>query len=194
MDKTEVRKRAKSLGLKTAEKKDSQGICFIHEGTVADWIKGKVGVTPGNIIDTNGKVVGQHEGIVYYTVGQRKRIGGGYDKPMFVVSINSDKNEVVIGGIEDLYRKELIISDVHWTNKPKLPLKCTAKIRYNMEDQACLVKLQATNSKSQINKNSKLKNQNYVVSFSEPQRAITPGQSVVFYQNDQILGGGIIVG
>ena len=151
MDKTEVRKKAKALGLKTAEKKDSQGICFIQEGTVADWIKGKVGVTPGNIVDTNGKIVGQHEGIVYYTVGQRKRIGGGYDKPMFVVSINSDKNEVIIGGVDDLNRKELICTNVYWASKPKLPLKCTAKIRYNMHDTPCVVKLQKPNSKEQTN-------------------------------------------
>lgn len=201
MDKTEVRKRAKALGLKTAEKKDSQGICFIHEGTVADWIKEKVGVTPGNIIDTNGKVVGRHEGIVYYTVGQRKRIGGGYDKPMFVVAINSDKNEVVIGGVEGLYQKEIIISDVYWINEPRLPLKCTAKIRYNMNDTKCVVKLQNSNSKEQtnlkiknldLNRNSKFEIQNYVVTFKKPQRAVTPGQSVVFYQNNQTLGGGII--
>jgi tRNA-specific 2-thiouridylase len=185
MTKTEVRKIAAKFGLKTAEKRESQGVCFVSEGTVADWLADKIKRQPGNIVDTHGKIVGNHEGIVFYTVGQRKRIGGGYAEPMFVVAINPIENEVVIGGKDDLYRKELSVSGIHWINPVEMPLKCTAKIRYNMEDEECVVKLQKSNFKFQISNS-------VGVSFKKPQRAITPGQSIVFYQNDEVLGGGII--
>lgn len=203
MTKPEVRKVAAKFDLKTAKKKESQGVCFVSEGTVADWLADKIERKPGNIVDTEGNIVGQHDGIALYTVGQRKRIGGGYDKPMFVVGVNAAQNEVIIGESEDLNRKELVVRDIHWINEPKLTLKCTAKIRYNMHDVPCVVKHQKTSTKSQaglkisnsgLNRNSELINRNHVVAFKKPQRAITPGQSVVFYKNDEVLGGGVIAG
>lgn len=190
LTKKEVRGLAKKLGLKTAEKKESQGVCFVIEGRVTDYLADKIKSVPGNIINTKGEVVGAHEGYIFYTIGQRKRIGGGYKEPMFVVGTDPINNEVTIGNSDDLYKKELSLSSIHWINEPNLPLRCTAKIRYNMDDTPCVVNYQELNPKK--NRNSKFENQNFVVSFSEPQRAITPGQSVVFYDGEACLGGGII--
>lgn len=173
MTKVKVRELAKKYGLKTAEKKESQGICFVTEGRVTDWLKNKIKNKQGVIKDIKGNIVGKHEGIIYYTVGQRKRIGGGYTKPMYVIGIDSKKNEVIIGTEKELYRKELTFTNAYWTNEVKFPLKCSAKIRYNMEDAACLVK-------------------GNIVVFTKLQRAITPGQSIVFYNKNIVLGGGII--
>jgi tRNA-specific 2-thiouridylase len=192
MAKARVRAIAKRIGLRTAEKRESQGVCFVTEGTVADWLSDKIDRKPGKIVDIQGNTIGEHEGIAYYTVGQRKKIGGGHTKPMFVIGIDATRNEVIVGGKEHLYKKGLEISNVHWINDVTLPLKCTAKIRYNMKDEPCFVKLRASNSKSQI-ENWKLKIGNCSVVFSKPQRAITPGQSVVFYKGAKCLGGGIIV-
>lgn len=196
LKKTEVRKIAKEIGLKTAKKKESQGVCFVSEERVTDYLADKIESKPGKIVNTRGEVVGKHEGYIFYTIGQRKRIGGGYSEPMFVVAINPLKNEVVIGGSNDLYQKELVVDKINWINKVKLPLSCTAKIRYNMEDEVCLVKTQKNLDlkivNSNLNRNSKLEIKNHVVVFKKPQRAITPGQSIVFYDSDVCLGGGII--
>lgn len=180
MEKSEVRKEAAKLSLRTAKKKESQGICFISEGRVTDWLAGKLENKPGNIVTTEGEIVGQHEGIVFYTVGQRKRIGGGYAEPMYVVRVDASKNEVVIGNKEDLYGDELWYEKAHWIAgvAPKLPLECEGKIRYNMETSPCAI--------------IEIKEDKVKVVFKEPQRAITPGQSVVLYKNEEILGGGII--
>jgi tRNA-uridine 2-sulfurtransferase len=180
MKKTEVRKIAAKLNLKTAEKKESQGICFISEGRVTDYLADKIKNKPGDIVNTRGEKIGSHEGIIFYTIGQRKRIGGGYAEPMFVVRINVPKNEVVIGTKSELYQKELSIKEANWIagRSPVLSHKYSAKIRYNMEDEECEIRL--------------LDDGGYGVIFKEPQRAITPGQSAVFYNADEVLGGGII--
>lgn len=174
--KTETRRIAQELGLKTAAKKESQGICFVTEGRVTDWLREKVEIKPGEIVDTAGKKVGEHDGVIFYTVGQRKRIGGGYAEPMYVVRVDAKNNQVVIGTEKDLYKHELIYISSNWNlgQEPKMPHKCTAKIRYNMEDQSCTIK-------------------GTKVVFDEPQRAITPGQSIVFYDADVVVGGGVIV-
>jgi tRNA-specific 2-thiouridylase len=191
MEKPEVRKLAKKYDLKTAEKKESQGVCFVSEGSVIDWLADKIKRQPGDIVDTKGNVVGKHDGIVYYTVGQRKRIGGGFISPMFVVGIDATKNEVIIGGASDLNRRDLIVGEINWINEVKLPLKCTAKIRYNMEDTSCIVSVIST--KAEKSRSFGLaQDDGYTVKFKKPQRAITPGQSIVFYQGDVCLGGGVI--
>lgn len=184
MKKSEVRKIAKNIGLKVAEKQESQGICFITEGRVTDYLKDKIENKPGDIVDTEGNIIDKHDGYIFYTIGQRKRIGGGYKEPMFVVKIDPLKNEVVIGGKESLYKKELIYVSSTWLAGvgPKLPLRCTAKIRYNTEDAECT-----------IEKIESKYGEYYGAIFNEPQRAITPGQSIVLYDGDRVLGGGIIV-
>jgi tRNA-specific 2-thiouridylase len=174
MEKSEVRSIAKKYGLKTAEKRESQGICFVVEGRVNDWLADKITSKPGEMTDMSGNEIGQHEGVIFYTLGQRKRIGGGFSEPMYVVKINAEANKIIVGTENDLYQKELRYRGPQWINKVDLPLKCTAKIRYNMEDEPCV-----------INKNEK-------VIFLKPQRAITPGQSIVFYQKNIVLGGAII--
>jgi len=183
LEKSEVRKIAKQYGLRVAEKKESQGVCFVTEGTVADFIKKEITVSPGNIVNTKGEIVGHHEGYIFYTIGQRKKIGGGYREPMFVVAIDPLKNEIVIGNKDELYGKKLKYIAGHFIpgKEPRWPLKCTAKIRYNSDDVDCEV----TKIKSEYGKH-------YSASFNKPQRAITPGQSIVLYQEDIVLGGGII--
>jgi tRNA-uridine 2-sulfurtransferase len=202
-----VRKIAKDLEIKTAEKRESQGVCFVSEGRVTDYLADKIESNPGRIVDTRGKEIGQHQGYIFYTIGQRKMIGGGHKEPMFVVKINPIENEVVIGTKDELYKKELTFRPTNWVNPIDFPLNCTAKIRYNMNDAECIVKHQASNTKYEDNfagtrnlpemhsgkAGSKLKTQNYAVVFEKPQRAITPGQSVVFYDRDICLGGGIII-
>lgn len=176
LKKTAVRREAAKLKLKTAEKKESQGICFVVGERVTDWLATKIKNVPGDIVDTKGNILGQHEGIVFYTVGQRKRIGGGHTEPMYVVKVNAAKNQVIIGTKKDLYQSKLKFKGTNWTNvQPKLPKKCKAKIRYNMQEEDCV-----------LEKGGQVK-------FKKPQRAITPGQSIVFYEKDVVLGGGIIV-
>lgn len=175
--KTEVRKMAAEMNLKTAQKTESQGICFVTEGRVTDYLRGKVKIKPGEIINTKGEVVGGHEGVIFYTVGQRKRIGGGYSEPMYVVRIIPEKNQVVIGTKDELFEKEVIVEKPHWIGKEIESLEVQAKIRYNMEEEECRIE--------KIGENIKLV-------FKKPQRAVTPGQSAVIYQDDEVLGGGII--
>lgn len=185
MEKKEVRKIAKEIGLNVAEKKESQGVCFVTEERVADYLKGKIESKPGNIVDRYGNVVGKHDGYIFYTIGQRKRIGGGFSNPMFVIEVNPLTNEVIIGTRDELYKNELMFFAGHWIsgNEPKLPLKCTAKIRYNSKDEPCII--ERVDSKY---------GKHYKAFFLKPQRAITPGQSIVLYDGEIVLGGGLISG
>lgn len=180
MEKTEVRQLAAEIQLKTAKKKESQGICFVTEGRVTDYLAGKVTTAPGDIVTTKGEKVAEHDGIVFYTVGQRKRIGGGYNEPMYVVRIDVAKNQVVIGTKEDLYQNSLVAENPHWVSglRPSVPFSCKAKIRYNMDETDCVIE--------------KADDKKIIVSFPESQRAITPGQSIVFYEGEKVLGGAII--
>lgn len=196
MQKVEVRKIAAKLGLKTAKKVESKGICFVSEERVTDWLEGKIKNKPGNIVDAAGNVVGKHEGIVFYTVGQRKRVGGGFPEPMYVVRVDAKKNQVVIGTKKELFGKELVAEKMHWiSGTPKFPLKCKAKIRYNMEDASCtIMSLRGVYTTKQSCEIATLpaRDDTIRVTFTKSQRAITPGQSLVLYKGDEVLGGGII--
>ncbi|MDU1443017.1 MAG: tRNA 2-thiouridine(34) synthase MnmA [Clostridium cochlearium] len=180
--KSEIREIAKDIGLRVHNKKDSQEICFIPDNDHGKYIKNRFPskVRQGNFVDKSGNILGTHKGIVYYTIGQRKGLDIALGKPMYVVDINPFKNEVVLGNLDDLLNTELIAKDVNYIpfDNLKEPMEVEAKIRYSqIPSKAVITPME----------NSKVK-----VNFIEKQRAITKGQSVVFYKGDLLIGGGII--
>ncbi len=185
ISKTDVRALAKKHDLITADKKDSTGICFIGERNFSQFLQTYLPKQPGDIVDERGNFIKHHQGLAFYTIGQRKglEIGGGFSdspEPWFVADKRIDANELLVvqGDHPLLYHQTLTTSNLHWIGtQPDLPLDCQAKIRYRQASQNCRV----------ISHGDSLK-----VIFELPQRAITPGQSVVFYQADICLGGAII--
>ncbi len=182
LTKREVRELAEKNGLSSAKKPDSQDICFVPDGDYAAFIlkyMGKKG-EPGDVTDKNGNAVGRHSGLIRYTVGQRRGLGIAFGKPMYVIGKNADTNTLIVGEEQDLFSDTLRAEDLNWISIPALtePLLCRAKIRYRMAEQPCAVYPNADGS--------------VTVKFSEPQRAVTPGQRVVFYDGDTVIGGGTI--
>lgn len=186
LPKSEVRAIAEKLGLKNHAKKDSTGICFIGERKFKTFLSEYLPAQPGVIEDINGETIGRHDGLMFYTIGQRQglQIGGRKGKaelPWYVVEKDIKRNVLIIAQGEHpaLFKSSLTASRLHWINQPpRLPLQAAAKTRYRQPDQPCIIE---TITDTQCR-----------VTFTEPQRAITPGQSVVFYQGDICLGGGII--
>ena len=171
---------AKENDLDVSEKKDSQEICFIPNNNYKDFLNKKMPNKEGNIILENGQVLGRHNGLVNYTIGQRKGLGIAYKEPLYVIKLDITKNEVIVGNEKSLYSKELYAKNCNWFIFDKLEneITCYAKVRYRAKKAKVKV----------YNKDGKVK-----VEFFTFQRAITPGQSVVFYDEDGImLGGGII--
>lgn len=181
-EKTEVRKIAAKLGLGVATKPDSQDICFVSNHDYAGFIEKETGIKmePGNFIDKQGNILGQHKGLYHYTIGQRKGLGIATGKPVFVSHIDVKKNEITLGDEQDILSDSLTAGDLNFIaiEKLKEPMEVTAKIRYGTKEVAAEI---FPDGKDKVK-----------VIFKEPQRAVTAGQSVVFYQNDLILGGGII--
>ncbi|TXH66728.1 MAG: tRNA 2-thiouridine(34) synthase MnmA [Thiothrix sp.] len=187
LPKTQVRALAEQAGFSTARKKDSTGICFIGERKFRDFLQRFLPAQPGVIVSHDGTVLGEHHGLMYYTLGQRQGLGIGGRKdspeePWFVIAKDLDKNQLVVaqGNQNDFLLKSfLTASQLHWVagKAPDTQFQCTARIRHRQALQACQVELTANTAK---------------VCFSVAQRAITPGQSIVFYKNDICLGGGII--
>ena len=181
-DKEEVRKLAERYELKVAHKKDSQEVCFIPDNNYVGFIKknSPQSFQKGNIVLKDGTILGTHEGLIHYTIGQRKGLGIGYKAPLYVIDLNKEKNEVVVGEETDLYQKELQATDCNFLLDIDLskPQEVMAKVRYRAKEAKAILTME--------------KNIAHVV-FEEPQRAITPGQSVVFYIDDVVLGGGKIV-
>ena len=182
LKKSDVRELAASLSFENAYKKDSQDVCFIPDGCYSQFIELYTGIKskPGNYIDSNGKMLGRHKGIINYTIGQRKGLGIALGQPMFVTDKSFKDNTVTLGSNEDLFKKTLIASDINLiaTDKIDKPIKVQAKARYRQKATPATV--------VQLDENT------LRVEFDEPIRAISPGQSVVIYDGDIVIGGGII--
>jgi tRNA-specific 2-thiouridylase len=180
--KEEVRKIAAKYGLGTAKKPDSQEICFIEDNDYGKYISENVenDTSEGNFVDTKGNILGKHKGIYNYTVGQRKGLGIQSNKPLYVIDIDIIKNEVVIGDDSETFSRELTARDLNWILIDRLEkdMKVEAKIRYGSKEAPAII--------------SPLIDDRVKVVFDSPVRAITPGQSVVFYNKEYIVGGGII--
>ena len=182
LHKTEVRNIAKKLGLLNAEKEDSQDICFVPDGDYSSFIE-KYTNQPnisGNFLDMKGNILGKHNGIIKYTIGQRRGLGIALNKPMYVFSKNINDNTVVLCEDEELFCNTLTATDFNWIAYDYLnkPIKIKAKIRYNQEEESAVAE-QISDNDVRIN-------------FDKPQRAIAPGQAVVLYDNDIVVGGGTI--
>lgn len=174
---------AEESGLVNARKPDSQDICFVPDGDYSAFIKRYTNepVKQGDFIDCTGKKLGKHKGVTAYTIGQRKGLGLSFPQPMYVTNKDAMSNTVVLGESEKLFCDSLIATDINFISIETLagPLKLTAKIRYNQKDQPVTI--------------SPLENGEVLAVFDEPQRAITPGQAVVFYDGDVVVGGGTIL-
>lgn len=179
--KSEIREIAKEIGLQVYNKKESMEICFIPDNNHGEYIEKITGKTKiGNFVDENGNILGKHKGIINYTIGQRKGLGLSLGKPAFVIDIIPEKNEVVIGEENKIFKKELVAKDVNFIpfDKLEMPMEVEAKIRYS-----------TNKSKATI---TPMQDKKVRVKFDAPQRAITKGQKVVFYSKDLLLGGGSI--
>jgi tRNA-specific 2-thiouridylase len=182
-NKAETRAIAEELGLNVANKPDSQEICFVQGGSYTDFLAKNAPETvrPGDIVDTSGRKRGAHDGIAFYTIGQRKRVNVGSPIPLYVIGIDADSNTVVVGGNEDLLADGLVADDINWVGiagvQESRPVM--AKIRYNM--QAVPATVGPGDADGEI-----------VLRFDTPQRAVSPGQSLVLYEGDSVLGGATI--
>lgn len=180
--KAEIRRIAEEQNFLNARKKDSQDICFVPDGDYAGFIENFTGrVYPaGNFVDKQGNILGQHQGIIRYTNGQRKGLGIAFGKPMYVADKDIENNTVTLCTNEELFSKALTAADFNWLiPNPDSEIKCKARVRYNMTEQSAVAYI--------------LESGDVKVIFDEPQRAITKGQAVVLYDGDTVLGGGTII-
>ena len=181
-DKSEIRAIAEKYNLPVAKKPDSEDICFIPDGDYKKFLENNSTIKPkeGNIVNSKGEILGKHTGLYNYTIGQRKGLGISNKVPLFVLGLNKDKNEVIVGEEKELYKKEILVSDIN--------LLLVDKIEGEMEVEV------KTRYSSKVAKAKIVQDKNIIkVTFDEPQRAITPGQSAVFYIGDIVLGGGKII-
>jgi tRNA-uridine 2-sulfurtransferase len=179
--KDEVREIAENLNLKVARKPDSQGVCFITGKSYKDFLKSHMNTSnkSGEIVDTGGNVIGHHEGIFSYTVGQRRGLGIAKGKPLYVVNIDTKNNRVIVGSEQEIYSRSLSVNNISWVSDIIYEdMYVSAKIRYRHKENDAKIQLKRYDEA--------------IVNFNEPQRAITPGQAIVFYNHDRVIGGGWI--
>jgi tRNA-uridine 2-sulfurtransferase len=180
--KEEVRQMALHLGLRVHDKPESQEICFIHDRSYHPFLRERLGerVEAGPFLDRKGSVLGEHKGIAFYTIGQRRGLGLARGKPLYVVAIDREKNAVVVGEESEVYRDTFIVQSVHWISgeKRSSPISARVKIRYNDPGGDATV---IPESEERVR-----------VQFRSPHKAITPGQAAVFYDGETVLGGGWI--
>lgn len=183
MTKPEIRDIARSLGLKVADKVDSQEICFVPGNDYKAFLRSHLGEAEfhrGGIYDTTGNFLGEHEGIEMFTIGQRKGLPGGSPHPLYVIDIDADNSRVIVGPESELVRGEFEIDNVNWhISEPAEPLEITVKIRYAHPGAAAIIEPSDSDT--------------HRIRLAEPQRAVTPGQAAVLYVGDQVVGGGWIV-
>lgn len=180
-EKPELRKKAEEAGLANAHQADSQDICFIPDGDYVRFLRDYGGVTPqpGDFVDGSGRVLGRHRGLECYTAGQRKGLGVSADRPLYVISKNAEDHTVLLGDNEELFSSALLASRVNWiTGTPEGEVRCTVKTRYSQKECDAVV--------------TPLPDGGAHVALLTPQRAVTAGQAVVFYDGDEVLGGGTI--
>ena len=179
--KEEIRDIARKANLKVANKPDSEDICFVPDGNYKKFLENNSSIRPkqGNIVTTNGEILGKHTGLYNYTIGQRKGLGISYKEPLFVLGFDKQKNEVIVGEEDKLYKKEILVKDINLLLVDEIEnwMNVTVKTRYSSKEASAKI----------IQEDNTIK-----VVFDEPQRAITPGQSAVFYVGDIVLGGGKI--
>jgi tRNA-specific 2-thiouridylase len=170
---------AEDAGLGVARKPDSQDICFVPFGDYRAFLKGRVPSVPGSIVNQEGELVGRHQGIESFTVGQRRGLGIGNREPCYVLRLEPETNRVVVGPEDALYQARMWTSRVNYTlgQAPGGPVEVGVKIRYKSEEARAVLRLRPDGA---------------LVCFEQPQRAITPGQAAVFYRGDVLLGGGTI--
>jgi tRNA-specific 2-thiouridylase len=179
-EKPKIRALAADLGMRVAEKRDSQEICFVTSGKLAEFVRERAGQdTSGEVVTTDGRVVGRHSGIEAFTIGQRKGLGIALGEPHFVVRIEPENSRVVLGSRDELARGTLTANRTNWlVDPPGGTFTCAAQIRYNSRAAAATAEV--------------LPNNRLSIAFVEPQHGVAPGQAVVCYQEDRVLGGGWI--
>ncbi len=180
--KSEVRELAKKFNLPNHAKKDSQGICFIGKINVGAFLREKIKTTSGEIVTTTGQIIGKHDGLPFYTIGQREGIGIGGTGPYYVVGKQFDSNKLIVTNDKNdtqLWKKKFVVTDLIWTNKkPTMPFEAGVSIRYHHPDYQARI--------------DDLNNESLQIEFAESQRAITEGQAAVIYKDDELIGGGVI--
>jgi tRNA-specific 2-thiouridylase len=188
MTKPQVRDLARELGLPVAEKPDSQEICFVPNGDYAGFIDAyfrEQGITPertrGEILDREGRVLGEHAGVHHFTVGQRRGLRIAAAEPLYVIATEPAAQRVIVGRNEDLLRARLGAKDVNWISIPPIAAPVRAQVKIRNKHVAAMATLYPTGDSARVE-----------VHFDEPQRAVTPGQGAVFYDGDLVLGGGWI--
>lgn len=183
LTKPQVRELAEARGLPTARKRDSQDICFVPDGDYAAFIRRHTGKedVPGDFVDETGRVLGRHKGLTHYTIGQRKGLGVSSNEPLYVKAIDPERNQVILSGNDALFSRQLTAGAFNWIawDVPPRQFRCSAKARYRHPEQPCQVTIREDGTVE--------------VLFDQPQRAITPGQAVVLYDGDTVLGGGTIL-
>jgi len=177
--KSQTKKMARELGLADIIKTESQDVCFIPDSDYSSFISKRISSPPGDIIDTNGNILGKHKGLAYYTIGQRQGLGLASNKRLYVIRLDTGSNRLVVGSQEHLLVSHLSASQLNWVagKAPDDTSDVTAKIRYRS---------------SEVEVNLNINKNTAEVRFSQPQQAVTPGQSIVFYRGEVVLGGGVI--
>lgn len=182
-DKEQIREIARENNLKVANKPDSEDICFVPDGNYKKFLENNSDIKPkkGNIVTTKGEILGKHNGLYNYTIGQRKGLGISYKEPLFVVGFNKEKNEVIVGVKDEIYQKEMYVTDINLLlfDELKEKMKVNVKTRYSSKEESATIEM--------------IDNNTIKVKFENPVARITPGQSAVFYLDDIVVGGGKIL-